>query len=307
METRDVLIVSSVGAAAWLFFNARAFAGPVAYELAPGYTPADIEDADAGAMMRFAQGIAESVGTVAPFLPTGADYADALPGSPLYDGAAYEASSSGWDPWSSDDAEVFDGSAWGSDDAEVFDPSWYAGGSGGTGGDPGFMHAQYTARTVGENIGAFLATIRASEGTADENGYRALYGYRVGRDNTDRMFYDFSRHPNIRFRTPWGRSTAAGAYQMMVGTFGDAQRALKLPDFGPESQDRAAVWLIDKKHKALREVVTGQFERAVEKLGDEWASFPSSKSGQPKHKMKDLKRIFLSYGGQLDGSGIVYA
>jgi hypothetical protein len=50
--------------------------------------------------------------------------------------------------------------------------------------------------------------------------------------------------PNIGAPTPWGTSSeAAGAYQFMKPTWDGAKQALGLPDFSPESQEKAGRYL----------------------------------------------------------------
>lgn len=282
------LTAVAAGAAAWAFTRNANASLPLAYSLPAGYTPADIDDADAGAMVQFAQRIGSDFSRAAPFLPTGADYADALPGSPLYDGAMYAAESVGFDPWSSDDAEIFDPApawdfsqleSWVDITADAFGEGvWNYPGSGGI-----YQTAQDTAKAVGDNVGAFLAMIRAAEGTADEYGYQALYGYKRG--DMSKIFTDFSDHPRVRVMAHGRPTSVAGAYQMQIGTWDDARRALGLPDFSPQSQDRAAVWLIDKRHKALPDVIAGKAQAAINRLRKEWDSFNH-------HPMEKLLRHF---------------
>lgn len=56
---------------------------------------------------------------------------------------------------------------------------------------------------------------------------------------------DLSDHPGKGYG-PGGTSSAAGRYQFVYGTWKEAQAALNLPDFSPESQDKAAWWLAER-------------------------------------------------------------
>ena len=58
-------------------------------------------------------------------------------------------------------------------------------------------------------------------------------------------FSDYSEHPNRKD----DKSTAAGRYQFVYATWLEAKEALDLPDFSPESQDRAAWWLAQRDYK----------------------------------------------------------
>lgn len=145
------------------------------------------------------------------------------------------------------------------------------------------------------NLRAFLAVIRSCEGTAGENGYRTIVG--------GELFDSFADHPRVvrsgRFSNgkEW-RSTAAGAYQFLVGTWDECARALNLPDFSPQSQDRAAVYLIQRRG-ALQAVEEGDLRRAIELCNREWASLPGSPYGQPTKDYATCERIFLRAGGTL--------
>lgn len=64
-------------------------------------------------------------------------------------------------------------------------------------------------------------------------------------------FNDFSRHPNIAEPRADGRkSTAAGKYQFIKGTWERAANALGLTDFSPASQDKAAWWLAQEDYRS---------------------------------------------------------
>lgn len=67
-------------------------------------------------------------------------------------------------------------------------------------------------------------------------------------------FSSFADHPNQPHRIVRGPnvgkvSTAAGRYQMTIETWREAQRALGLKDFSPESQDRAAWWVAQRDYR----------------------------------------------------------
>lgn len=155
------------------------------------------------------------------------------------------------------------------------------------------------------NTGAFLAMIRKAEGTAGPNGYRTLFG--------GQLFNDFSDHPRQakKFRTKDGRelyTSAAGAYQFLaispipgggstkVNTWDRISARLGLPDFGPESQDAAAIELI-REAGALGDVRAGRFDQAVGKVRGIWASMPGAGYSQPERGIETLRLAYLSAGG----------
>lgn len=155
------------------------------------------------------------------------------------------------------------------------------------------------------NTAAFLAMIRAAEGTSGPNGYRTLFG--------GGLFSDFSDHPRIakRFTDQAGRTqwtSAAGAYQFMavspipgggstrLDTWDRVAARLGLPDFSPASQDAAAVELI-RQAGALGDVRAGRFEQAVSKVKAIWASMPGAGYDQPERSLDALRVAYLNNGG----------
>lgn len=145
------------------------------------------------------------------------------------------------------------------------------------------------------NLRAFLRMIRYAEGTAGENGYRMLFG--------GALFDSFADHPRVVVRKSGYSSTAAGAYQILAGTW-DEYRA-GLPDFSPASQDACAARLI-RRRGALADVYAGRFADAVRKCAREWASLPGSPYGQPVRTLAQVQSAYLQAGGSL-GAGSVYA
>lgn len=95
-------------------------------------------------------------------------------------------------------------------------------------------------------------------------------------------FTDFRAHPRvIGLTTKEGTSTAAGKYQIVGSTYDEIAPKLGIRDFTPDSQDRIAIELIRRKG-ALEDVRSGNFDAAIGKLGNIWASLPSSPYSQPK-------------------------
>lgn len=145
------------------------------------------------------------------------------------------------------------------------------------------------------NLAAFLATIRACEGTDGPNGYRMLFG--------GKLFSSYETHPRVRvpFTQTDGKrnySTAAGAYQILARTWDALQARLDLPDFSPESQDEAAIELINERG-AIPAVVDGELRFALDVCAPVWASLPASSYPQPKRTYAFAERAYLNAGGAL--------
>lgn len=140
------------------------------------------------------------------------------------------------------------------------------------------------------NVRAFLRAVRACEGTAAESGYTTLFGYET--------FDSFADHPRRVVRKGGYSSSAAGAYQIIKGTWDGLVRQYAFPDFSPESQDAAAVALILGRG-ALEDVRAGLLAEAVRKCAKEWASLPGSPYGQPRRTMAYVTRVYLAHGGSL--------
>lgn len=159
------------------------------------------------------------------------------------------------------------------------------------------------------NIRAFLAMIGRAEGTDSQaDAYRVCYGY----SHTIKSLAD---HPAVtgewKGKTltatqcagagygPGCVSTAAGRYQITKPTWLECKRALKLPDFSPDSQDRAAVYLINKRG-ALAAVQEGRLADAIELCRREWASFPGANyAGQGTRNLTWMQSAYLGAGGAL--------
>lgn len=135
-------------------------------------------------------------------------------------------------------------------------------------------------------VRSMLDLIATAEGTAGkgDNGYNVMFG--------GKTFDGYDKHPNKRhnFRQTDGRrnkTTAAGRYQFLNRTAKGLQKELGLNDFTPRSQDIMAVKLFEQ-NGALEDVLAGDMQTAVSKLGKTWASLPSSNYPQPKKSYGDL-------------------
>lgn len=158
------------------------------------------------------------------------------------------------------------------------------------------------------NVQAFLRVIRAGEThPTDDEAYRALFGWRPGNGQT---FASFDDHPRIAIQSPWGWTSAAGAYQAMCAvpgkvktdTWGDFIRAHGPRDFSPLSQDIFALWCIARRG-ALADVVAGRLDVALTKCAKEWASLPGSPYGQPTKTLEQCRAIYRQHGGTLAAGG----
>ena len=140
------------------------------------------------------------------------------------------------------------------------------------------------------NLQAFLRVIRAGESSQELKAYFTVVGGEV--------VESLEAHPKRRVWLPglklW--STAAGAYQFLLGTWAECVEALKLPDFSAPSQDLAAAFLI-RRRGALADVLAGRIEAAIKKCNKECASLPGSPYGQPTRSLKQALATYSAYGG----------
>lgn len=139
------------------------------------------------------------------------------------------------------------------------------------------------------NTRKFLDFIAQAEGV--KHGYNTLFG--------NQRFDNLGSHPNIRkeFRQTDGKTnytTAAGRYQFLNSTWNNLAKRYGFRDFSPQYQDMGAIALIAGRG-ALDDVVSGNYQAAVKKLGREWASLPSSTYKQGKRSWDFVNK---QLGGQ---------
>jgi len=168
--------------------------------------------------------------------------------------------------------------------------------------------ANVDADTAARNVSAFLAMLQRAEGTAGQyDPYRVCYGY-------SHTIADLSDHPAVTGEWrgvqlsdsmcalagfgPGCVSSAAGAYQLIKGTWLSVRNALGLPDFSAESQDAAAVELI-RRRGALEDVKAGRLTTAVGKCRNEWASLPGNYAKQGQRSVDTLAGWYSQAGGTI--------
>jgi muramidase (phage lysozyme) len=145
------------------------------------------------------------------------------------------------------------------------------------------------------NVCALLDAVAFTEGTDNnrqpthDEGYDVLVG--------GGLFTDYSQHPNrlIRLNATLS-STAAGRYQILYRYWKIYQKEMDLPDFGPLSQDRYAIQQM-RERGAYPLIQAGQFEQAVRRINNIWASLPESPYGQHTYTMDEMKAIYVMHGG----------
>lgn len=154
------------------------------------------------------------------------------------------------------------------------------------------------------NRSALCDTVAFAEGTSTSpatknNGYDVIV---TGIDGRPETFTDYSTHPfangrpskiiNSRGLT----SNASGRYQFMLRDWRYYQNLLRLPDFGPASQDAWAIQLI-RERRALPLIDAGDIRAALAAISNLWASLPGNSYGQPQRKLDLLVAKYQSFGG----------
>ena len=150
------------------------------------------------------------------------------------------------------------------------------------------------------NRRAFLDMIAYSELGAgliavSDNGYNVLVGSTA--DKPD-LFHSYADHPRVRVWLNGLKlySTAAGRYQLLARYFDAYKAQLNLPDFSPASQDAIALQQC-LEQRALKAIDSGDFELAVDRVSNIWASPPGNSYGQHANKIDDLRMAYVKAGG----------
>jgi muramidase (phage lysozyme) len=127
--------------------------------------------------------------------------------------------------------------------------------------------------TPDTNIGAMLSLIAWAEGADYDVSY------------TGQKFADFADHPRALYTANGISSDAAGRYQFLSPTWDSLKAKLKLKDFSPQSQDKAAIELMKQCH-GYGYAVRGDVAGFADRCWSTWASL-HSRDGQ---KLDDRQR-----------------
>lgn len=151
---------------------------------------------------------------------------------------------------------------------------------------------------ISRNMSAFLDMIKVSELGADlirasDGGYNVLVGATAAKPL---LFRSYAAHPRVYNRAV--NSDAAGAYQFLGRYWLFYRDRLRLPDFGPVSQDRWAIELI-RECGAIDAVEAGHCARAITLCRSRWASLPGAGYGQHENTVPHLVTAYLSAGGEV--------
>lgn len=156
-------------------------------------------------------------------------------------------------------------------------------------------------------VRAMLDTIAFAEGTRGNGDYnRVVNGRVIGPYDRSRPYNaslvgqrnvqvtDLRNHPNLLVQvSPGLRSTAAGRYQFLSGTW----RGLNMPDFSARSQDLAAIKLMQRRGM-IEPLLRGDFAAAIHRGAPEWASLPTASGGsyygQGAKTLGSLRNVYSS-------------
>lgn len=150
------------------------------------------------------------------------------------------------------------------------------------------------------NVRKMLDLISYTEGTQTHGAATAFGGGKLS---------NLSDHPRYskRFKQTdgtWNKTSAAGKYQFLKGTWDGVAKQYGLTDFGPRNQDLGAVALLVSRG-AMPALLKGDFTTAVQKTGKEWASLPTAPAAykQGTKKWSQVNQFLAGKGVSVTPSG----
>lgn len=148
------------------------------------------------------------------------------------------------------------------------------------------------------NVRKFLDLLSYTEGTQGNGYYTAFGGSRLS------SLADHPRYSKTFKQTDGktNKTSAAGRYQFLRGTWDGLARKYGFQDFGAVNQDLGAIALL-AENGALPHILNGNWGQAVAKAGGTWASLPSSPHPQP---TKSWKKVSSFLGGYIPPQGNGY-
>lgn len=164
------------------------------------------------------------------------------------------------------------------------------------------LRAQLQQALANDNLKKFLTVLSMSEGTATfSNPYLAQGG-----TNGKLLSTGYQAHPGAYGNGRWnfkqtdGKpmvSTANGRYAITYPTWQGIEKAIGKLDFSPQSQDLAAAHILYQRN-ALKDVLSGNFNAAMDKLGSTWVSLPTAPAHikQPKRTWGEIQKFFEKAG-----------
>ncbi|RZM22660.1 MAG: glycoside hydrolase [Pedobacter sp.] len=135
-----------------------------------------------------------------------------------------------------------------------------------------------------------------SEGTSrskytTDSGYDILVeGVTAPPGPFPKIFTDYSKHPNVlvTVNNKGLRSTAAGRYQFLIGTWTEVVNKYGFKGrFTPEAQDLAAIKKFTERG-AMPAILAGDWPLFISKCNKEWASFTGSPYNQNPHSLQAM-------------------
>lgn len=141
------------------------------------------------------------------------------------------------------------------------------------------------------NVRKFLDLLSYTEGTQGNGYHTAFGGGRLSHLNDHPRYLKSFKQTNGKMN----KTSAAGRYQFIRGTWDSLAKQYGFKDFGAVNQDLGAIALL-VQNGAMPHILKGDWGQAVAKSGRTWASLPSSPHPQP---TKSWQKVNAFLGGKI--------